>query len=142
MSVSFSSKESYSGVPKVLFQYDNLNNYFISNNKPNSWISFEFKKHQVILTGYTIRSEKSNSTGGNHLKTWVIEGSNDGSNWSIIDEERDNAFLNGSNYVHAFQIKNQSNQEYKYVRLKMTAPNWGNQNYLLLNSIEFYGQLI
>ncbi|KAK8838963.1 hypothetical protein M9Y10_032423 [Tritrichomonas musculus] len=140
VNITFSSKGC--GDVKNLLQFDDLNNYFHTQSAPNSWICFEFKKHRVIPTHYTIRSEKSNGVNGYHLKSWNIEGSNDNQNWTPIDEEKDNGSLNGSNYVNTFAIQN--NKDFKYIRLMLTGPDWFSTNdyTILLNSIEFYGQLI
>ena len=36
--------------------YESRENIFCSENKPNSWICFDFKDHFVIPTDYTIRT--------------------------------------------------------------------------------------
>ena len=67
----------HDGDPFNLLQYDNKENYFQTQNRPNSWICFEFKKHEVIPSGYIIRSfcvEKLD-----HLRTWNLR---DRTTWS------------------------------------------------------------
>ena len=117
-------------------------NRYQTRDITNSWMCFEFKKHQIIPSNYTIRSY--NSANHNHLKNWVFEGSTDNNNWIILDQQENNSFLNGSSLVHSFQIsnKNLDQQSFKYLRIRQTGQNWINQNYLMMNSIEFYGKLI
>lgn len=130
------------GDPFNLLQYDNKGNRYQTCDITNSWMCFEFKKHQIITSNYTIRSYNDNRH--NHLKNWVFEGSTDNNNWIILDQQENNSFLNGSSLVHSFQIsnKNLAQQSFKYLRIRQTGQNWINQNYLMMNSIEFYGKLI
>ena len=119
-------------------------NYFYTNDLPNSWICFEFINHFIIPTHYTLKSEKSNGVNGRHPKSWVIEvsnNSNDANGWITIDTQRNNSSLNGSNYVHTFSIKNKVTDRYKFIRIRQTDKNFHGNNLLLLDSIEFYGQI-
>lgn len=137
--ISFSSKGS--GDPKLLTDIECTKDYFCTDNKPNSWICFEFKKHEIIPSNYSIRSNCVCNSVQNHLKNWVIEGSIDGKEWLKIDEQKDNSDLKSKNVVHTFPIKKQD-QSFKFIRIFQTGPNWINQNYLELRSIEFYGKII
>ncbi|KAK8857516.1 hypothetical protein M9Y10_015921 [Tritrichomonas musculus] len=131
------------GDPYRLLDIENVNNDFYTNSTENSWICFEFKNHQIIPSGYSIRSY-GNNEGWNHPKSWVIEGSNDRSNWRKIDEQSDCPYLNGIYVVHTFPIYKQEGEDdaFKYVRIRQTGPNWHNRYYLEMCSIEFYGQII
>lgn len=143
--VNLTASSKGGGDLKNLIQLDNLNNYFYTSNVENSWICFELKNHSIIPTHYTLRSEKSNGVGGNHPKSWVIEVSNDSNDtnsWTKIDEQKDNSILNGSNYVHTFPIKNHISKNYKFIRMRITGPSWDGRNMILLNSVEFYGQMM
>lgn len=82
------------------------------------------------------------------MKNWVIEGSDDGKDWIKIDEQNNSNFLNGPFYVHTFTIKRENenkkvkNQEFKYLRIRQTAPNWSGNYFLELCSVEFYGKIL
>lgn len=128
-----------------MLQLDNINSHFQTNDEPNSWICFEFKNHRVIPSSYIIRT--INSEDNDHLKSWVIEGSNDNKNWIKIDEHSNDSSLKGKGRVHLFPIsKNANKQSFKYIRILQTGPCWLNNNdksyYLLICSIDFYGTLI
>lgn len=136
------TNSSYGGGkdPFDLVKYEDKKCYYeTSSNDSNSWICFEFKNHKIIPSSYIIRSYY---TDGNwHLKSWNIEGSNDNTNWVILDKQQDNSLLNGGNNVHLFPISNNS-QSFKYLRIHLTGQNWRNNYGLMMNSIEFYGKLI
>lgn len=127
-----------------LLQYEDKNNFFETQNSPNSWICFEFKNHQVIPSDYIIRSYKGGEDY-NHPKAWKIEGSTDKQKWIPLDSQTNNdEFKKGVSHVHLFHISNNehNNEPFKYLRLQQTGQNWNNNHYLLLNSIEFYGKII
>ena len=128
-----------------MLDLDKIDSFFQTQDKQNSWICFEFKNHQVIPTGYIIRTYPSEDNY--HLKSWVVEGSNDNNNWTKIDEHKNDSSLKGKSRVHLFNItNNRNNQSFKYLRIYQTGPNWLNNNdqdhHLLISSIEFYGRLI
>ena len=130
-----------------LIQIDNSNNNFYTNNENNPWICFEFKKHQIIPTSYTIKSCNASYPYGNQYpKNWIIEGSEDNKNWEIIDEQQNCEFLKGSNYTHTFSIKKKNNsneKEFKFIRIRHIGNCWNNSyNALNISSIELYGTII
>lgn len=128
---------SYSPFNVMLFEDRNL--YFCSENSYDSWICFYFKNHQIIPTDYTIRTVKANNF---HLKSWVIEGSNDNCHWEMIDEQRDNFSLNGPGLVHTFHIYSSRPVKCQYFRLRIYGQNHSNTNNLVIESLEIYGTLI
>lgn len=58
-----------------VLKYNDVSAYFETKDKPVSWICFEFKNHQIISSNYIIRT--INSENNEHLKSWILEGSND-----------------------------------------------------------------
>ena len=126
---------------KKLVQKNNSDFSFYTRDIPNSWISFNFNKCQVSVTHYTIRTDRWNQTGGNHPRSWVIEGFRD-NKWEIIDERVNNRSLNGAGISHTFSIQRNTYNLYNSIRIRLTDTNWNNKNYLMLNSIEFYGNLV
>jgi hypothetical protein len=53
--------------------------YFISKSEPGQWVCWDFHEMRIRPTHYTIRSV--------HLKSWVVESSFDGVNWTEIDRK-------------------------------------------------------
>lgn len=114
-----------------------FNGYWFSANEPNSWIMFDFQKYSLQLKNYTI---KSDGNGANHLQSWVIEGSNDNKNWTLIDRKSTKALC--ENYViKTFQCNVKNSSSYRFVRLKQIGENSNYLNYLMISNIEFFGTL-
>lgn len=140
---SIGSSDINSFGPQCVSIFNDRNKIFHSNGNQNEWICFNFKNHQVIPTHYTLRSVDSRGdVNGYHLKSWVVEGSNDNSNWDNLDEQKDCNFLNGKGKIHTFKIEKETMKEYKYIRIKMTGNNWTGSNFFIIDSIEIYGTLI
>ena len=77
-----------------------------------------------------------------HPKSWVIEGSNDENSWEIIDEQMNNHTLNYPKIVHTFAFQNLESKKFRYLRMRQTDVNWGNNKRLCINAIELFGCLI
>lgn len=132
-------KDIFSPLNSLLYEKDS--NSFATNDINDSWIKFDFTKLKIILKNYTIKSYPF-TKNDTHLKSWIIEGSNNNINWQILDEQKNSDVLNGKSYVHTFSVKNEKDKAFKYLRLKMTGLNHSNNNVLCFNSIEFYGGII
>lgn len=120
--------------PKHLLDF-NCENRYQAQYKNDSWICFDFKNKRIKITSYSIKSYKSSC---HHLKSWILEVSNDGQNWTNIDEHQNCETLNGSGNVGTFNVK--SNDFSQYVRLHQTDTPWGGHN-LWFHYLEFYGYL-
>ena len=129
------------GDENLLLNFEN-SQYIYINNKQNSWFCFDFKNHKIIPSHYSIKTIAA-SSNDRHLKNWIIEGSNDKENWTILDEQKNCSYLNGSNNVHSFQIDKQekNEQEFEYLRIRQTGTNWYGDYYFYICSIEFYGKI-
>jgi hypothetical protein len=77
--------------------------YFLSQNAENQNLSYDFKNMRVAVTHYFLRSI-GNSVNGSHLRSWVIEVSDDGSNWKEIDRRENDNHLNGLNHSFGFEV--------------------------------------
>lgn len=123
--------------PKVVLDIPSKD-VFHSKDQRNSWIMFDFKDKQVMPNYYTLKSF-SNDTGGRHMKSWEFLGSNDGVDWTVLDERRDCEDLNGCYLAKAFPC--QSKNKYRFLKILQTDVNhYGSQN-LILCAIEFFGTL-
>ncbi|OHT04313.1 hypothetical protein TRFO_28198 [Tritrichomonas foetus] len=122
----------------LLVDYD-WNRCWTSTNTPNSWVQFDFGNKQICITHYTIKTYPC-GRGYSHLKSWVIEGSTNGQNWSEIDRRDDNNELNGKSKVATFMCA--SLYDSQFIRLRQTGPNHYGDHYLILTNIEFFGDLV
>lgn len=77
---------------------DWTDSYWQSQNQPNNWICFQFSNQKISLTGYRIRFCSRSYV----LRIWKIEGSNDNSAWTLIDEKTDSSIPNPE-FEAAFQ---------------------------------------
>lgn len=122
--------------PKYLLDF-NESQYFCAKDNYDVWICFDFKQMKANITNYSIRTINQNNVS-HHLKSWVIETSDDKNNWTVIDEHTDCQTLNGVNINDTFEV--QKNQLARYVRLRQTSEPWGGNN-LWFCYIEFFGYL-
>lgn len=135
INITASSCYNSSYPPTNLVNYENRSSIFYSQNTPNSWICFDFKQRNVIPFYYQIMTFNCY-----YPKSWVIEGSNDNSNWTILDEQNNCQYLNTNYKVHIFKISNPN--QFRYIKMRLTGPNWGNNNHFYISSFELYGKLI
>lgn len=124
--------------PRNLLDYDFRNNlnYEAANSKDYAWVCFDFKNNLVKITDYTIKSANC-AKDGYHLRSWTIEQSDDGHNWTEIDERKNCLSLNGKSLVASFKVKNNSDYA-RYVRIRQTDQPWGG-GHIWFRAIEFYG---
>lgn len=113
---------------------DNEKNYAstVSDSKI-AWICFDFKDMVVQITGYSIKS--SNYTSG-HLKSWVIEISDDNQKWETIDSHSNCTELRGKKLTRNFSVTPHGFA--RYCRLRHTESVSAN---LEFNRIEFFGSI-
>jgi hypothetical protein len=79
---------------------------FFSENGVFQWVCWDFHEIRVWPTHYTIR--------GYYLKSWVLEGSLDGENWTEIDARHDEGAA--GTWVGTFPASNVA--EYSVIPLK------------------------
>jgi hypothetical protein len=136
---SITANRPYSGNPDYAHAPKNAVDlgsgwYFHSANETNQSVTFDFKAPRVRPTGYSIRTYNS-SPNAAHLKSWVLEGSDDGTTWTEIDRRENNMGLNNKFAVERVET-------FPMLRLRQIAPNHANNNYLLITAFEIFGALI
>lgn len=143
-----SSLYDSSCLAKYAVDLNSKNTEFASNNEANSWLKYDFKKRKVRPTHYTITSESSGK-GDWHPQTWVIEGSNSGEEWKILDSRNNITILDGKSITHTFNIQeNLGNDDYyQYLRIRQTGLNARNDpsnngNILAFSALEYFGSVI
>jgi hypothetical protein len=112
------------------------NSYFHSKNEPGEWICWDFKALRIEPTHYTIRTWNA-IPNSYHLKSWAVEGSDDGASWTEIDQRENNSDLNDRLAVKTFAIAR--SESFRRIRLRQTGPNHTGDNYLVLNDFEVFG---
>lgn len=102
---------------------------------PNPFITFDFLDHTVSLTGYSLKTY-SGDAGCGHMKSWVLEGSNDGTAFTTIDEQTDTDSLNASCAHATFTLEA---PPYRFIRLRLIGKTHAGSDFLVLRNIELFG---
>jgi len=110
------------------------NDHWCSNNTPGSWLMFDFKGRSVRPAAYSLKS----NAGGHYLVKWALEGSNDGSAWTALDERETQEFKT-SKGSKTFTCSGP--QFFRFVRLRQTGKNSNNNDQLILSALELFGAL-
>jgi hypothetical protein len=109
--------------------------YFQSNNKADQWLMYDFKNLRVKPTHYSIHAHSNNY----YLRSWVLEGSLDKSEWIELDHQENNTTTSSAHPIGTFPIS--SSVECRYVRLRQTGKNARGTDHLILFAFEIFGQL-
>jgi hypothetical protein len=122
-------KEQYT--PRYAADFESIWSFW-SKNEPEQWICLDFKTLRVEPTHYTIRTDYNC-----HLKSWAVEGSDDGALWTEIARRENNSDLNGKNAVKTFAVSQSGS--FRRIRLRQTGPNHNGDNDLTLSALELFG---
>jgi serine/threonine protein kinase len=111
-----------------------------SQNEPDSWILFDFGNRQVSVTSYLIQTYPC-VKDYSHLRSWTLEGcAEHSSKWTQLDSRQNNHDLNGRSRSAVFTC--QANPYCNIVRLRQTGKNHHNDYFLVVSSVEFFGELL
>jgi hypothetical protein len=103
------------------------NSSFTTKAGTAHWFCWDFGELRVGLNGYTIR--------GCWLYSWVLEGSEDGTNWGKIDSrDHVDGFCWGN--LHTASFSTASSAAYRFIRITETSRFFG-----IWSSVEFFGTL-
>jgi hypothetical protein len=104
---------------------------FQSKNEPDQWVCWDFHESRIRPTHYTIRSSS--------VKSWVVESSLDGLNWTEIDRKTDNSDFEPHGMA-SFAVSKSA--ECRFIRLTHTGKNQRGSNYLHIYAFEIFGALL
>jgi hypothetical protein len=107
---------------------------FLSKNEPHQWVCWDFREMRIRPTNYRIQTRG--------LKSWVLEGSLDGENWTEMDRQTENGDFDEhrrDGQEASFVVWNQAKS--RFIRLTQTDQNRFLQDHLLLIDVEFFGTL-
>jgi hypothetical protein len=133
-----SLQETHSSDLRRLIDYD-WTGCWISADVPNSCLEIGFGYRTFIVTHYTLRTYKS-AKGYSHLKSWDLDGIMSGKPSLKLDSRRDTDELNGRGRAHTYQCRSPS--PCQGMRLTQTGPNHHGDHYLILRSIEIFGEVL
>lgn len=142
--VKLSGGGTPSGPITNIIKYDN-NNYYYNYYKGKAtetegWILFDFINRKIKLSSYVIRNRFSYHA---NPKSWIIAGSNDGSQWDNLDQQTGfSGFEKGNLKTERFECKS-SNKYYRYIKY-VQNDGWsdGYQYSFSLCCVEFFGSIL
>ena len=98
---------------------------------PTGWIKFDFGSTFYKVIRYTILIPDEATETNRAPKNWTFQGSNNDSNWDVLDTQTNQAFANHERKTYSFS----NPTSYRYYKLNVTANN-GNTNYLAIQEIQ------
>jgi hypothetical protein len=104
---------------------------YLSENTPDQWVSFDFGNKRINMGHYTLLNRA--------MKSWVIEGSIDGANWSEIDRQQDTDVF--AIEVNLVTFKAANHVEARFIRLRQLDQNHFGNDDMCFYAIEFFGTL-
>lgn len=123
--------------------WDNYDSSKMKCLKENAWIQFEFVNYLLELQHYTLVST-ANRPRQHQPKSWIIEGSNDGSSWEVVETVNNCDEMNVKNATKTFKLAKPS-RPLRFFKFTLKAnharPDGPNIYELSLGAIEFYGRL-
>jgi hypothetical protein len=105
---------------------------YVSGIGDRQWLSWDFHEMRVRLTRYAITAYQ--------LKSWVVEGSLDGTNWTEIDRRTDTDDFKTWNTA-SFAVSNEDS-ECRFIRLTQTGISHGRSWIVHCKTVEFFGTLL
>jgi hypothetical protein len=113
---------------------------FASEDAPGQWVCWDFREMRVRPTHYTLWALS--------LKSWVVEGSLDGSSWTEIDRQTNNKDFkswarDNQKFLdwHTASFALSKPAEFRFIRLTQTRKNHWDEDFLSLRAVEFFGTL-
>jgi outer membrane murein-binding lipoprotein Lpp len=121
--------------PRSVFDYQDSNTYYYHNHGPYQWLAIDFQQMRVYATDYSIRAHPVDATC--IPKSWVLEGSNDGTAWFPLDTRTDCAELRDTSLAFTFTVSNP--RLCRHLRFRKTEGWHDGCTGLYLMAIEFFG---
>lgn len=120
--------------PQTLVQESNQ--YAASRGDRDAWVSFDFKKFRVEISGYSVKAGTSCS-----MKNWVLEISDDGQNWTVIDEHVNSKDLEKPSVKRSYKVD--SNRFVRFCRIRHNGDfvAYGSDKAMQVSQIEFFGRI-
>lgn len=133
-----------SGLINNVVDFDDKNASFGICGRENSWIRYDFVDRKVMPSHYSIMSDHWNNSNRGYYRPqcWCIEGSNDETNWTTLDTRQNEKSLDSQSVSNTFEIKNKNNEFYRFIQIRQTGKNTGNDNDFRFSSLEYFGTIL
>jgi hypothetical protein len=142
---SMSSVGKSGSNPKRLTEHRHgsyVHNY--THDKPGQWVAVDLgASHRLVADHYALRHDNG---GGQHLRSWIMEGSDDGRTWQPLREHANDESLGAgrSNMaVAAWALDGAAvgGRSFRHFRVRQTGKNANDSDALCCAGIELYGRL-
>jgi hypothetical protein len=113
----------------------------ITKNEENSWVSIDLGEGRSLIVNYYCLRH-GGKKGYSRLQSWDFEGSNDGSEWTVLRVHKDDNSLPDQAFsVAAWKVEG-VNKAYRHFRIRMTGEHPNGNHSLYCAGIELWGQLL
>jgi hypothetical protein len=125
------------GDVNVVFDLDSRVGSYDRNENP-TWLQIDFQNHRVHIASYSI---SFGVIGPSNAKRWVLEGSNDGSSWTMIDDRSSEQSCRSEFEIGEFDCQSRCSDAFQYLRLTKKGACWGSGHCFGLAALEFFGTI-
>lgn len=119
--------------------FNRIADYWHSNNTAGQWLSIDIAvdnaSRKINLSGIGLQNMPQ---AGNTLVNAAIEGSNDGTSWTLIHQWNAVGFTAASQWKYTTFSPSAA---YRYIRIRSTSADSSGQNFFGLSEINLYGAL-
>ena len=92
------------------------------SNLAGNWVTIESGDGQAYaVKSYSFSTHDDGAWPNRAPKSWKIEGSNDNSNWTLIDERTDDDEIQNENYTTFEYIPANTTDKFRYIKLTLNA---------------------
>jgi hypothetical protein len=112
---------------------------FDSANLLGGWICYDFKEARVSVMNYSMRAA-AHTSGGCNLRSWVLEGSTDGENWTELDRQEDSRALYSANAIGTWQIE--ATEFFRRIRVRSIGVNQQGTFNFFISGLELFGEML
>ena len=115
---------------------------FTGSAEPDQWYKVDFgNKRLVWPVAYSLRHGYSSNS--HYLRDWVLEGSLDEWNWTVLSKHSNDKHLNGGYATHTWDVTQACPPSgFRYLRVRQVGRNSSNSQDLYLSGFEVYGKLL
>jgi hypothetical protein len=110
--------------------------YLYSTDSPNQWVCYDFRERRIQLSHYSSAAHTNNW----FLRSWVVEGSRDKSNWAVLDVRENDTQADVDHPITTFAVQREITS--RFVRLRQTGKCSCNTDALVLVGFEVFGLLM
>jgi hypothetical protein len=112
---------------------------FQGSSRANDWICYDFRERRVMPTHYSLRTCSDACSPGCFPTSWVIEISENGQSWEVMDRKSEGSSMNQRNFTKTFAID--TPRTGRLVRFRQAGPCVKAHCVMDLTSFELFGTL-